>query len=65
MRQDSLIEAGTVIANTYRVLSKIGAGGMGEVWKAEHVRLPGLNVAIKFLFAENVSQDHFDRFQQK
>jgi serine/threonine protein kinase len=65
MRQDTLIESGTVIANTYRVLSKIGAGGMGEVWKAEHLRLPGLNVAIKFLFAENVSQDHFDRFQRE
>ena len=30
--------AGTVLAERYHVASKIGAGGMGTVWKAEHLR---------------------------
>ena len=41
---------GEVVGN-YRVLRKLGSGGMGEVWVAEHVLL-GQKVAIKFLLPE-------------
>jgi serine/threonine-protein kinase len=37
---------GSVIAGTYRILRSIGAGGMSEVFAAEHVRL-GTHVAVK------------------
>jgi len=43
----SAIELGTVVGN-YRVLEPLATGGMGEVFRGEHVHL-GRPVAIKFL----------------
>jgi eukaryotic-like serine/threonine-protein kinase len=37
-----------LIGGRYRLEQRLGAGGMGEVWQAEHVAL-GSRVAIKFL----------------
>jgi serine/threonine protein kinase/TolB-like protein/Tfp pilus assembly protein PilF len=49
----------------YRILSKLGEGGMGEVWLAEDTRLKR-KVAIKLLPAELTSDaDRVRRFEQE
>lgn len=42
------MRAGRVIDGRYRLLSKLGQGGMGEVWRGEHLGL-GTPVAVKLL----------------
>ncbi len=49
----------------YEVISSIGAGGMGEVWRARDTRL-GRDVAIKVLPAQFASDpDRLRRFEQE
>ncbi len=54
-----------IIADTYRITQQIGAGGMGSIFEAEHVRM-GRKFALKLLdpaFAEN--EEVFQRFKRE
>jgi len=45
---------GRVLAERYRMLRKVGVGGMGSIYEAEHVAL-GRHVAVKILHAQYAS----------
>ena len=46
--QTHLVLTAGILVDHYRIIEKIGAGGMGEVYLAEDIRL-NRQVAIKFL----------------
>lgn len=41
---------GTIVGDRYKLVAQVGAGGQGEVWRAEDVVIAGHVVALKMLF---------------
>lgn len=63
-RRPRELETGQQVAY-YRILSSLGAGGMGEVYLAEDTRL-GRRIALKLLPAEFTKDaDRVERFEQE
>jgi len=56
------LEVGSFIGGTYRVLDFIGQGGMGFVYKVEHLMMAKI-LALKVLRAEQVSEEVWKRFR--
>lgn len=57
MKIEGIWESGTIIGERYRVLSKLGSGGMGEVYAAEDIRLQGKLRAIKVAESVHASEE--------
>ena len=49
--RDTRFTPGTVLLNRYRIISLLGRGGMGEIYRAEDMKL-GQQVALKFVARE-------------
>jgi eukaryotic-like serine/threonine-protein kinase len=59
------VKAGTVIAGRYRLVAPLSRGGMGSVWRAEHLSL-GSPIAVKLIDADLVEHDEpRARFEQE
>ena len=59
------LEPGHIVRGKYRIVRKLGAGGMGVVYLAEHLMLGG-QVALKFLAAEMSRNPQFiKRFRRE
>jgi serine/threonine protein kinase len=62
---DMRLEPGTVLAEKYRLESVLGTGGMGTVYKAEHLALKA-PVAVKVIDREVAEGDvALARFMRK
>jgi eukaryotic-like serine/threonine-protein kinase len=60
------IGIGSVLRDTYELISVLGKGGMGKVFLARHLRLPGKQVAVKVLHThEEITPDQYARFRRE
>ena len=59
------VKPGTVIAGRYKLVAPLSRGGMGSVWRAEHIAL-GSPIAVKLIDANLVEHDEpRARFEQE
>jgi serine/threonine-protein kinase len=60
-----MFSAGQMLAGRYRIVSRLGGGGMGEVYRADDLTL-GASVALKFLPADAIARPGWlDRFRSE
>ncbi|MCC6903071.1 MAG: serine/threonine protein kinase [Polyangiaceae bacterium] len=65
MKETEALPAGKVVAGRYRVLQRLGEGGMGSVYRVEHVHT-GQEVALKVLNPKMVQdQIALERFRRE
>jgi len=57
--------AGTIVAGRYRLLRKLGEGGMGQVWLAEQTTPVHRQVALKLIKAALYDQSLLQRFESE
>jgi serine/threonine-protein kinase len=59
-----LFQKGSLVAQRYRIVSLLGRGGMGHVYRAQHVGL-GKDVALKVLLPEWAQSECWARFERE
>lgn len=60
------IRIGSILRETYELTSLLGKGGMGSVFLARHLRLPGKQVAVKVLLrSDDLSEEQYARFRRE
>jgi serine/threonine-protein kinase len=60
------IPLGTVLRDTYEISGVLGRGGMGTVFLARHLRLPGRHVAVKVLRHDaSLGEEVYLRFRRE
>ena len=55
---------GRILGGRYRLLSLLGQGGMGSVWRAEHIEL-GTSAAVKLIDPEIAQTEAVVRFKRE
>ena len=63
--QPTGLRPGVVIAETYEITRLLGQGGMGAVWEAKHLRLPGKRVVVKVLLFGATDATILARFRRE
>ena len=63
--QPTGLRPGIVIAETYEITRLLGQGGMGAVWEAKHLRLPGKRVVVKVLLFGATDATILARFRRE
>lgn len=65
LSESQLLQPGQIFENKFRILSTIGAGGVGVIYKAQHVHTKRM-LAIKMLHSTELDRENeFLRFEQE
>jgi serine/threonine-protein kinase len=62
-QQEGIFRGGEVLDDRYRIIARIGKGGMGEVWRARHIAIQK-DVAIKVLKSDEASPNHAEQAER-